>query len=430
MSAARSQVHLLLLLAALSTGSFLPSRVNSEDLSRGEAVRLAVERNPAVEAARQAWEGARARALLDGAPPDPELEIELEEVPALGRPGDYGERTIGVDQRLELPLKWWHRRQAGRRQAEAVRLSLLETARLDMRLLARRAYDMVALQEAVLGHTRRDRDLAGEILRQARIRFEAGDVPELDVIQAEVEAGRADNRLTAAAHDLAAARKGLNALLARPLETPFAISDSLVCAPFEADLDQLREAALRQRPELSGIAMDLSSLRSRQAAATAAWWPDLVVGAGQTRQHGGEHEEESWRLRLALEVPLWAFSRQRAELAEARAEAARVAAEEEALRYQVLLETEAAWLDMKAAAEQVALFDGRILPGAERVLAMGVRSYEEGQSTYLELVEVRRTWVESRIEYDHVRFEYRAAEAALERAVGGPLPGRPDPRGE
>ena len=158
MSAARSQVHLLLLLAALSTGSFLPSRVNSEDLSRGEAVRLAVERNPAVEAARQAWEGARARALLDGAPPDPELEIELEEVPALGRPGDYGERTIGVDQRLELPLKWWHRRQAGRRQAEAVRLSLLETARLDMRLLARRAYDMVALQEAVLGHTRRDRE--------------------------------------------------------------------------------------------------------------------------------------------------------------------------------------------------------------------------------------------------------------------------------
>ena len=69
-------------------------------------------------------------------------------------------------------------------------------------------------------------------------------MPELDVIQAEVEAGRADSRLTAAANDLAAARSGLNALLARPLETPFALSDSLVCAPFEADLAELREAAL------------------------------------------------------------------------------------------------------------------------------------------------------------------------------------------
>ena len=47
-----------------------------------------------------------------------------------------------------------------------------------------------------------------------------------------------------------------------------------------------------------------------------------------------------------------------------------------------------------------------------------------------ELIEARRTWVESRIEYDHVRFDYRAAEAALERAVGGPLPERPGPRGE
>ena len=139
MSTARSQVHYLLFLAALSTGSALPSRAGSGDLSRGEAVRLAVERNPAVEAARQAWEGARALARLDGALPDPELSIELEEVPALVRPGDYGERAIGLGQRVEFPLKWWHRRQAGRRRAEGVRLSLLETARLDVSLRARRA---------------------------------------------------------------------------------------------------------------------------------------------------------------------------------------------------------------------------------------------------------------------------------------------------
>ena len=55
---------------------------------------------------------------------------------------------------------------------------------------------------------------------------------------------------------------------------------------------------------------------------------------------------------------------------------------------------------------------------------MAVRSYEEGKSTYFELIGARRTWLESRTEYDHVRFEYRAAEAALERAVGGPLSGR------
>ena len=422
-TSSRSPLRLIFLAAPFLLASLPPSEARAEALSRGDAVRLAIERNPAVEAARQAWEAALARARLAGALPDPELEMELEEVPALGSPGDYGERIIGLGQRVEFPLKWWHRRQAGRRQAEAVRLSILETARLDMRLRARRAYDRVVLQETVLLHTRRDRELAGEILRQARIRFEAGDVPELDAIQAGVEAGRADNRLTAAASALDAARKGLNALLARPLDTPFTLSDSRIREPLEAGLGELREAALRQRPELAGAAMSLGSLRSRQAAATASWWPDLHLGLGRMRQHG-DHVEDSWRVSLAAEVPLWAFSRQRAEVAEARAEAARVEAEGEALRYQVLLETEEAWLDLKAAAGQAALFDGRILPGTERALTVAVRSYEEGQSTYLELLEARRTWVETRIEYARALFEYRAAEAALERAVGGPLPGR------
>ena len=382
-------------------------------------------------------EGARALARLDGALPDPELSIELEEVPALVRPGDYGERAIGLGQRVEFPLKWWHRRQAGRRRAEGVRLSLLETARLDVSLRARRAYDRVALHETLVRHTRRNRDLAREFLRQARIRFQAGDVPELEVIQADVEAGRADSRLTAAKNDLAVAGSGLNALLARPLETPFTISDTLVCQPFEADLGELSEAALRQRPELSGIALDLRSLRSRQAAAAAAWWPDLLVGVARQRRHGGEHAEDSWRMRAAIEVPMWAFSRQRGEGAEARAEAARVEAEGEALRYQVLLETEEAWRDLRTAAEQLALFQGRILPGAERALAVAGLGYEEGRSTWLELLEARRTWTETRIEYAHALFEHRAAEAALERAVGGALPGAglnpchggPDPAG-
>ena len=390
------KIHSLLLPIALMAGSLPAPRAQAEALSRGEAVRLAVERNPAAQAALHAWEAARARARLAGALPDPELEIELEEVPALNRPGDHGERAIGVGQRVEFPLKWWHRRQAGRRQAEAVRLSILETARLDLTLRARTTYDRVALRETLLRHARRDRELAGEILRQARVRFEAGDVPELDVIQAGVEAGRADSRLTAAANDLAAARQGLNALLARPLETPFALSDSLVCAPFEADPGDLRETALRQRPELSGLAMSLEALRSRQAEAAAAWWPDLVVGVARQSLHEGDHREESWRLGASVEVPLWAFSRSAPSAPRPGPKRPLAEAEREALRYRVLLETGEACLDLEAAAGQVASSTGRILRGPNGPWPLPSAATEEGRSTYLELIEARRAWNETR----------------------------------
>ncbi len=411
---------LLLLNVSLFQGPNSAARADAGALSRIDAIRLAVERNPAVEAARNAYESARAQARQAAAPPDPEFGVEFEEVPRLGNLGDYGERAIGISQRIEFPLKWWHRLQAGRRQAEATRLAVFEMTRLDISLEAKTAYDRIALHKSLLRHTSEDLNSTRDILRQARARFEAGDVAQLDVIRAGVEVGRATNRLTAAKNDLSVAKTGLNALLARPLQTRFTLADSLVYKPVEADLEQLSAAALNQRPDLAGIELQLKALQSRQAAVTAAYWPDLNVAVGRQKRHG-THEENSWRWRFSLEVPLWAFARQRGERSQARAEAAQVGAELELLRNRILLETEEAFLDLKTAAAQVVLFQERILPGAERAFAVTSRSYNEGKSTYLELLEARRIRIETRVEYAHSLFDYGAASADLERAVAGPL---------
>ena len=410
------------LLLALSAGLIPLERAHAEGMSRINAIRLVVERNPAVEAARNVYEAARAQAQQAGALPDPELEVELAEVPELGSLSEYGERTIELSQRVELPLKWWHRLQAGRQQAEATRLAVFEMTKLDITLQAKQAYDRIALQKSLLQHAQQDLDLAQNILRQADIRFEAGDVPQLDVMRASVEVGRATNRLTAAKNDLSVAKTSLNALLARPLQTPFALADSLVYRPVETHLDQLTAAALKQRPDLAGTELQLKALQSQQAAATAAYWPDLNVGLGRQQRHeGGGHEENSWKVRFGIEIPLWAFSRQRGERAEAKAEVAKVVAERDVVRYQVLLETEQAYLDLNTAEEQVALFQDQILPEAERAFEVAGRSYDEGKLTYLELLEAQRTWIETQIEYAQVLFKYRAATAALERAIAGPL---------
>ena len=406
------------LLLVLAAGLIPLGRAHAEAMLRIEAIRLVVDRNPQVEAARNAYEAARARARQAGALPNPEFEFE--ELPKLGSSGDHGEHTIGVSQRVEFPLKWWHRFQAGRQHAEAARLAVFEMAKLDISLQAKQAYDRIALQKSLLQHARQDLDLAQNILRQAHIRFEAGDVSQLDVMRASVEVGRATNRRTAAQNDLSVAKTALNALLARPLQTPFALADSLVYQPVETHLDQLTAAALKQRPDLAGTELQLKALQSQQAAATAAYWPDLNVGLALQQQHGG-HEEDSWLLHFSMEVPLWAFSRQRGERAEAKAEVAKVTAERDAVRYQVLLETEQAYLDLKTAGEQVILFQDRILPEAERAFEVAGRSYDEGKLTYLELLEAQRTYIETQIEYAQALFEYRMATAALERAIAGPL---------
>jgi len=402
----------------------LPSLVaaQSDCLTRADAIGLALEHNPQVKAARQVWQGARARARQAGAIPDPELELEFEGLAALGRVGDFSERSIGVVQRLEFPLKWWHRRKAGHLLAEASRLAAFETTRLDVVLRVSVAYDRIVLQQNILQHTRQNLDLTRAVQRKAQIRFEAGDVPQFEVVRAQVEAARATNQVTLAKNGLAAAQAQFNTLLARPLNTAFSLIDSLAYQPFTADLDQLKAMAVAQRPDLLGAQLRSTALRTQQAAATAAYVPDLNVGLFRQRLRNGTSELDFWRLNFALEVPLWALSRQRAERAEVRAKADQVEAQQEAVRHQVLLDTARAYLDVSTAQEQVALFQGRILPEAERAFEVASRSYDEGKAAYLELLEAQRTLTETQIEYLQSLFGYHVAKAQLEWAVAGPLP--------
>ena len=92
-----------------------------------------------------------------------------------------------------------------------------------------------------------------------------------------------------------------------------------------------------------------------------------------------------------------------------------------AVRYRVMLEVESAYLDLKAAEEQVCLFQDRILLKAERAYEVAGLSYDEGKLTYLELLEAQRVLTQTRMDYAGTIFNFLSALAALDRAVGGNL---------
>ena len=63
-----------------------PESAQAELLTRGEAIQLALERSPLVLASKEEREVAQALAQINGL-------------------GEFSERTIGLTQRLEFPLK-------------------------------------------------------------------------------------------------------------------------------------------------------------------------------------------------------------------------------------------------------------------------------------------------------------------------------------
>ena len=86
----------------------------------------------------------------------------------------------------------------------------------------------------------------------------------------------------------------LNALLARSLSTPLTVVDSLEYQPLSLTLEKLKTMAVQQRPDLSGAKMQSISLRTRQAAAAAAYVPDLNIGVFRQRLRDGASEDDFW----------------------------------------------------------------------------------------------------------------------------------------
>lgn len=394
----------------------------AEPLTRDRAIELALQQNPEVTAAQATWDAARARSRMAWAPPDPELEAEYEQLDSVGDPGGFGERSIGVTQKIESPFKWWLNRRAVAHEAQATKATVYESTRLDVSSRVVLAFDRALSWKQKLTYEVAHDSLLREFAAKVRLRHEAGDVPSLEVLRAEVESGRAASRVAAARNELAIAHRQLANTLGQPEARDLQLTGSL--RPFEVSLSQsrLQELGLQRRPDLQGAMRELESRRAQRGAARAAFIPDVNIGVARQTLRETAVDEELWRLGFSLEIPIWGATRQRGRVAEAGAQVVMAEANVEHVRRQVLLETETGYLALMTATDRVRLFDERVLREAERAYRTASASYEQGKASYLDVVDTQRTLLLTRTEYADLVLAWREAWTNLERATGGPLP--------
>src|SRR4029079_6090723 len=91
----------------------------------------------------------------------------------------------------------------------------------------RRAYFGQIVAEQRLMILREPREISISTRDTAQARLDAGDVPRLEVMQAQLALAAVENEATAAEGTSTAARAALNALLAQPLNTPTVLSTTI-----------------------------------------------------------------------------------------------------------------------------------------------------------------------------------------------------------
>lgn len=376
-------------------------------LSFEQIYELAARDNLQVNAVRQRRAVAEADVLIAGQRPNPEF--------IAGYTRSEPRLNYSVSQPVELGGKRARRIEVARNELRLTELDVdaaLRTLRRDVRA----AYFNLALARNTRDTGRQAVDEAKALADLARARFEAGDIAQFEVLQADLAVARATNDLARLENAERVTRAGLNQLLNRAADAPLDLRDSLFGPPAPVATSELINRSLAQNVELRTVEQQIATEESRLRLARAQRVPDLLLEPGVESIDPSLPNNYGFKMQVTVPLPL--FNRGRGELARSNALIAQLRAERDAARQRISAEIGQAALRLDYAREQLAFYETRLLPDAERVRQLANESYRAGQTSLLAVIDAARNAREVRQGYLQALFDYQAALADLEQAAG------------
>jgi outer membrane protein len=288
------------------------------------------------------------------------------------------------------------------------------TSRANVLLRVDRSYYGVLKAQAVLKVARetvKDRQLVSDqITALAQNKLKSG----LDVSFANVDLAQAQLLLVQAQNDLQASYAALADALGYADERVFQLAEVENPAGPPADETTAIQQALRDRPELIGRRLDVSSAQSYVTAERDLWLPTIsAVGvAGLTPIHQQDLAPRYAAGGFNVNIPLFNGHLYEALRGEADAQAR---AQEQYLRAEqngIVRDVQRAWLDANSGYQRLGLTN-QLLEQASKAVELAQARYKLGISSIIELSQAQLNQTQAEIAQASARYDYQAELAAL-----------------
>ncbi len=371
-------------------------------------------RNPSLQAALAAWGAAGERAPQVLALDDPTLTTMF--APAsFSSPTIQSSYIVGVGQKIP----WAGKRElrghvalwnavAASLDYDEVRLRLAEAARLAY-------YDyynvfrQLEVNDAGLAAVRSFRETA-------KSKFEASQVTEQDLLQADVELAQLEQRRVELDRARQVATARINLLLHREPQLALPLPPQRIEVSGELpDVDALRGQALESRPDLSALAARVQAGQNEVALMCKEFYPDFEV-MGRYDTFWTDPAQRA-QVALNLNIPLNQDRRQAA-VREAIFRLNKAQAEYNQQVDTVRSEVQTAFARLSASRRTLELFTAKLLPASESNVSAATSGYEAGTIDFLRLVQAQRELIDINEKYQMAIVEYYRNRAELDRVVG------------
>jgi len=398
----------------------------ADTLRLAEAVRIALEANPMLQAARYSATAAAARVGPAGALPDPQLQLGLMNRMASEFGSTMDPMTMNQVQLMQMvpwPGKLSSARSAARHAAAAAGAGAEEQTRM-LAAQVRMAYYDVAYADRALAVMQRTLGLLRNFREVTATMYAVGSGIQQDVLRAQVEVARMTEEITRMGQDRVAGAARLSALLGREATSPIGAALELPDPP-AGDLpavDTLVAWALDRRPALRAGAERVAAAEASLSAARRELLPDFQLGFAYQARPAFPNMVS---LMFGVNLPIFAGARQLPMRREARAMRDMSQAELTNLRN----ETIARIIETRAQAERDRnlgrLYRASIVPQARAAVDAALASYRVGRVTFMQLIDNQMTVNRYETETYRLVADYHQAVGELEALLGRSLEGEP-----
>lgn len=399
---------LIFLLNVFGFSSYAQEQI--ETLSLDEAIRIAVENNPGLQAKSASVEAIQARVRDVKANFYPQVEFRFI-LPFIEREsGIFADQLIwDFGRTLDLV-------RAGRANLESSEFERAAT-REDVVLNTKVAYYTALAQSRIVEAM--EKAVAENEMRieQAQGFLKADRISRIGVTKAEVNLGNAKLSLINARNNLEIARMRLATVMGVGGDLDYRLEDMLEFKQIHINLERAINTALERRPELKSLAAREVGIKAEFDASKKDLYFPVVLGRAAYRFEGEGRTGPDFIAGVGISFDLFQGFSDLADVNEARANLRRSRAEIESLRQQIVSEVKRLYLNLKSAEESVEVTKTS-KTSAEENIALARERYRLELSSKVELAEAESLLASTEANYAQAIYNHKIALAELERAVG------------
>ncbi len=394
--------------------------LTGQEIALQQLVAIALARNPGIKSAAERFQAERSRVPQVRSLPDPMVSggwmgniapFSVQQ----GDPSSY--RGLIVSQAFPFPGKLGLRGKIADREAEAGQWEYEQTRRQVVSDV-KTAYYAYFYDNKAIEITEKNKDLLQKLENIAEARYRVGKGIQQDVLRAQIEVARIDQKLIVLQQEEDTARARLNTLLYRDLESPLPSPTPVKVADFHDSLEVLYAMAHRNDP---GLERDKRMVESNQYAvhlAQKAYKPDFDVAYSyeQRPDMQGMHG-----VMVGVNIPVFFRSKQREGVIEASHELNAARHELDDRLNEVNFEIKQQYLAATAARNLMNLYSKAIVPQSSLALESSMSAYEVGKVDFLSMLDNFVYVLNYEVGYYQELSNYETALARMEPLVNTDL---------